>query len=93
MKYDFLGVSKAKLKTALSADQFAKTLSKYVEDNYRVNENSAYSMAQTMAAVEIGVSLGFLNNVIHGHKKPSELILDEIGYDKHVVTFYTKRED
>lgn len=92
MKYDFLNMSKSKLNTALSEKQLREKLDVFVEENYSRRDDLAYSGARAEFADVLDIPPQFVSAVMSGNKKPTQPMLDKLGYEKQTVTFYTKRK-
>lgn len=72
-------------------DEFIDLLKQFMEEKYSISATRTYTGATTTAAWNWGVSTGMVTNVIKKRKKPTQAMLDDMNYDEHTITFYTKR--
>lgn len=68
----------------MNAEAFRKKVVKFVDEAGGVN-----AMAR-----RLGVSSTFISQVYNGHKQPTDIILDEMGYTKEVrISYEPKKAD
>lgn len=61
----------------------------YSEDHVReILKKRAAAASQTQLAIDLGVSLAFVNDAIHGRRNLSDKLANALGYEK--VTVYRK---
>ncbi len=66
-------------------------LKEFMESNYKTKDSESYSGATRNAAKHWGISAPMVSYVMNHRSKPTEAMLDDIGYDEYTITFYTKR--
>ena len=93
MKYSFLPDSIKSKAEIISHDEFVTRLKAFIELKYRTSESKTHSGGKANAAWIWGVSKAMVTYVTTKKKKPTQKMLDDIGYDEHVVTLYVKRRN
>ena len=66
----------------MSPEQFQKKIVKFVDERGGVNAT----------ARKLGVSCAFVSQVYNGHKLPTDVFLDAMGYTKEIKLSYEKIE-
>lgn len=55
------------------------------DDVLRDLRKRAAETGQTQLAKEFGISLGMMNDLVHGRRDISERISEALGYSRHVI--------
>ena len=73
--------------------QLMEEMRQFIEDKYASVKHSSYKTgSQINAAKKWGISRTAVSLAMMGERWPYQVMLDDIGYEEHIVRIYTRRK-